>query len=70
MTGKNIFYRKMKDLKECLQSAMGGSATPANTMGMGNPGMNSGDMPVSIIGKPRKLKRIKRKKKKEEQKES
>ena len=55
----------MKDLKECLQAAIGGSATPANTMGMGNPGMNSGDMPVEIIGKPRKLKRIKKKPKKQ-----
>ena len=59
----------MKDLKECLQAAMGGSATPANTIGMGNPGMNSGDMPVEIIGKPRKLKMIKGKKKKEKQKD-
>jgi len=59
----------MKDLKECLQAAMGVAATPANTMGMGNPGMDSGDMPVEIIGKPRKLKRLKRKKKKEEQKD-
>lgn len=60
----------MKDLKECLQAAMSsGSATPANTIGMGNPGISSGDMPVEIIGKPRKLKRLKRKKKKEEQKD-
>ena len=59
----------MKDLKECLQAAMGVAATPANTIGMGNPGMDSGDMPVEIIGKPRKLKRLKRKKKKEEQKD-
>ena len=59
----------MKDLKECLQAAIGGSATPANTMGMGNPGMNSGDIPVGIIGKPRKLKRIKKKSKKQKKTE-
>jgi hypothetical protein len=59
----------MKDLKECLQAAIGGSATPANTIGMGNPGMNSGDIPVGIIGKPRKLKKIKKKSKKQKKTE-
>lgn len=60
----------MKNLKECLQAALfAGSATPANTIGMGNPGMNSGDVPVEVIGKPRKLKRTKKKPKKQKKTE-
>lgn len=52
----------MKTLKECIQAALG-AAVPANTTGMGNPSMDSGDIPVAISGKPRKLKLLKRKKK-------
>lgn len=52
----------MKNLKECLQSAMGGSATPANTTGMGNPSTGSGDVPVGTIGYKFKKKRKKAKK--------
>lgn len=47
----------MKSLKECVLAAM---ATPANTMGMGNPSIESAAIPIN--GKPRKLKKLKKKK--------
>ena len=62
MSGKNMFKYRMRNLKECLQAAI---AAPANTTGMGNPGIDSGDIPVVLTGKPHRLHRairLKRKK--------
>ena len=55
----------MRSLKECVATAMGNVATPANTIGMGNPSDASGDaLALSTKSLSYRLKKKKKKKNK------